>query len=106
MADGGGDPPVPIPNTEVKPSSADGTASGGRVGHCQAFFINKKEVPGNDLGIHNAQALCSRGKINEHFRCSFIFLMIIARLFHALMITSVHTPRSAGTSPLGYGILR
>jgi hypothetical protein len=23
--DGGGDPPVPIPNTEVKPSSADGT---------------------------------------------------------------------------------
>jgi len=30
----GGDTPVPIPNTEVKPSSADGTAEflGGRVG--------------------------------------------------------------------------
>ena len=27
--DGGGDPPVPIPNTEVKPSSADGTWGAG-----------------------------------------------------------------------------
>src|SRR5690606_28589601 len=26
--DSGGDPPVPIPNTEVKPSSADGTGGG------------------------------------------------------------------------------
>ena len=34
---GGGVTPVPIPNTEVKSSSADGTAYSfrGRVGHCQ-----------------------------------------------------------------------
>ena len=34
---GGGVTPVPIPNTEVKPSSADGTAYSfcGRVGRCQ-----------------------------------------------------------------------
>jgi hypothetical protein len=34
--------PVPIPNTEVKLSYADGTASrrGGRVGRRQAFFIS------------------------------------------------------------------
>ena len=37
-----GVPPVPIPNTEVKPFCADGTANScGRVGRCQAFFINK-----------------------------------------------------------------
>ena len=32
--------PVPIPNTEVKPSNADDTASlrCGKVGRCQAFF--------------------------------------------------------------------
>lgn len=37
----GGVPPVSIPNTEVKPSSADGTApfTGGRVGRRQAFFL-------------------------------------------------------------------
>ena len=34
-------PPVPIPNTEVKLFSADGTASrgGGRVGRRQAFLF-------------------------------------------------------------------
>ena len=32
----GGDPPLPIPNREVKPACADGTAPpGGRVGSCQ-----------------------------------------------------------------------
>ena len=38
---GGGVTPVPIPNTEVKPSNADDTASlrGGKVGRRQAFFI-------------------------------------------------------------------
>ena len=46
----GGEPPVPIPNTEVKPSSADGTAgiSCGRVGHCREFFIGgdmEKNIP-------------------------------------------------------------
>ena len=34
-----GDPPLPIPNREVKPDSADGTAfSCGRVGHRHFFF--------------------------------------------------------------------
>ena len=34
---GGGEPPVPIPNTVVKPSSGHGTATsrGGRVTRCQ-----------------------------------------------------------------------
>ena len=34
----GGGTPVPIPNTVVKPASADGTSSSGagRVGRCQA----------------------------------------------------------------------
>ena len=32
-----GDPPLPIPNREVKPVSADGTAPGGRVGRCRIF---------------------------------------------------------------------
>ena len=38
---GGGVIPVPIPNTEVKPSNADDTAPlrGGKVGRRQAFFI-------------------------------------------------------------------
>ena len=37
---GGGETPVPIPNTEVKPSSADGTSHllCGRVGRCRDFF--------------------------------------------------------------------
>ena len=30
-----GDPPLPIPNREVKPNRADGTAYSGRVGSCQ-----------------------------------------------------------------------
>ena len=39
----GGVIPVPIPNTEVKPSNADDTAalSGGKVGRRQAFFCLK-----------------------------------------------------------------
>ncbi len=43
----GGGTPVPIPNTVVKPTCADGTGSSGagRVGHCQAK--NKK----GDLSI-------------------------------------------------------
>ena len=37
---GGGDIPVPIPNTEVKPTSADGTwgSPPGRVGRRRDFF--------------------------------------------------------------------
>ena len=43
---GGGVTPVPFPNTEVKPSSADDTAflKGGKVGRCQAFFCKKNIV--------------------------------------------------------------
>ena len=39
----GGVIPVPIPNTEVKPSYADDTAPQrrGKVGHRQAFFLLK-----------------------------------------------------------------
>ena len=34
----GGDPPLPIPNREVKPAIADGTAPpGGRVGSCRSL---------------------------------------------------------------------
>ena len=33
------DPPVPIPNTEVKLSYADGTASRGRVGSCRLSLL-------------------------------------------------------------------
>ena len=36
------DPPVPIPNTEVKLSYADGTASRGRVGSCR---LSDKDTP-------------------------------------------------------------
>lgn len=38
--DSGGDPPKPIPNLEVKPPNADGTAASGcgRVGHRQSSF--------------------------------------------------------------------
>ena len=39
---GGGVTPVSIPNTEVKSSSADGTAYSfcGRVGHCRDMLLN------------------------------------------------------------------
>ena len=38
-----GDPPLPIPNREVKPDSADGTAlSCGRVGH--RHFFSKRAL--------------------------------------------------------------
>ena len=39
--DGGGDTPLPIPNREVKPARADGTAGSprGRVGRRPFFFV-------------------------------------------------------------------
>src|ERR1700737_1349429 len=43
----GGVPPVPIPNTEVKPSRADGTARFpcGRVGRCRNIFPRAPPPP-------------------------------------------------------------
>src|SRR5438045_4388886 len=43
----GGGPPVPIPNTEVKPSRADGTArpACGRVGRCRNFSPRRPAAP-------------------------------------------------------------
>ena len=40
--DGGGDTPLPIPNREVKPACADGTAGfpRGRVGRRPFFFVS------------------------------------------------------------------
>src|SRR4029453_285517 len=44
--DGGGDTPVPIPNTAVKPSSADGTAWSpcGRVGRRRILYERPRSV--------------------------------------------------------------
>ena len=40
-----GDPPLPIPNREVKPDSADGTANiCGRVGHRHFFRESSKKL--------------------------------------------------------------
>ena len=40
-----GDPPLPIPNREVKPNSADGTANiCGRVGHRHFFSREFQEI--------------------------------------------------------------
>ena len=42
---GGGDPPLPIPNREVKPAIADGTAPpGGRVGSCRSLDSRTNDV--------------------------------------------------------------
>jgi hypothetical protein len=52
----GGVPPVPIPNTEVKPSRADGTARFpcGRVGRCRNFI----ETPRRGLSIRRGALFC------------------------------------------------
>ena len=45
-----GDPPLPIPNREVKPDSADGTAlSCGRVGHRHFFSERVSKENGDSL---------------------------------------------------------
>jgi hypothetical protein len=45
--------PVPIPNTEVKPLSADGTGSTGRVGRRQHTAYERKHRPkGRFFGVY------------------------------------------------------
>src|SRR5207245_5971681 len=53
----GGVPPVPIPNTEVKPSRADGTARFpcGRVGRCRNFI---KDAPPRFIEAPRGVAFC------------------------------------------------
>src|SRR5712672_4549035 len=49
----GGVPPVPIPNTEVKPSRADGTArfACGRVGRCRNFSPRRPAAHSEPRGV-------------------------------------------------------
>ena len=53
-----GAPPLPIPNREVKPVRADGTASSGRVGS-RRFFPEESGIP------HNVECRIS-GLYNMH----------------------------------------
>ena len=55
------DPPVPLPNTEVKLSYADGTASRGRVGSCR--LSNKKDTPTGVLLLYNDS--CLRNQLTD-----------------------------------------
>ena len=52
----GGEPPLPIPNREVKPAIADGTAPpGGRVGSCRSLTTRTSETgPGRFVGARSA----------------------------------------------------
>ena len=54
----GGDPPLPIPNREVKPVIADGTAPpGGRVGSCRSSESSGSIEPGLSLFIRQRRRL-------------------------------------------------
>src|SRR5436853_5511329 len=61
----GGAPPVPIPNTEVKPSRADGTARFpcGRVGRCRNF---SPDAPPRDHTRRGASLFSPRERFNFH----------------------------------------
>ena len=61
----GGVPPLPIPNREVKPAIADGTAPpGGRVGSCRSSKVRLENpagpfcVPSPGSGTHITAAAC------------------------------------------------
>ena len=62
-------PPLPIPNREVKPDHADGTASSGRVGSCR--FLDRS------LHIEMIWGLC-------------VFIGIICLLFFRLYTVRLH----------------
>ena len=99
---GGGVIPVPIPNTEVKPSNADDTASlrGGKVGHCQAFFILNPPCAG--FFIYKQQIVSilfslyhKRVENQKHF---FVSVSILAVLI-CISCASTETPKT-GQTPL------
>jgi hypothetical protein len=62
----GGVPPVPIPNTEVKPSRADGTAwfPCGRVGRCRNF-IRSTDAPPRDHTRRGASSFLVPAETNS-----------------------------------------
>src|ERR1700737_4469720 len=74
----GGVPPVPIPNTEVKPSRADGTARFpcGRVGRCRNIFPRASPPPftGPRRGSLFLRAPCLWLRLHLCARCSGSFL--------------------------------
>ena len=52
--DSGGVPPLPIPNREVKPACADGTAMQcGRVGGCLLYLRSSRSNDFGDLFLYN-----------------------------------------------------
>ena len=53
----GGVPPLPIPNREVKPVRADGTASSGRVG--SRLLLSKPQISKDFCGLPRLQRLKS-----------------------------------------------
>ena len=59
-----GAPPLPIPNREVKPVRADGTASSGRVGS-RRFFPEESGIP------HNVECRIS-GLYDPHEGCFWL----------------------------------
>ena len=74
----GGVPPLPIPNREVKPACADGTAMQcGRVGGCLLYFGSSRS---NDFG--------------DLFLCIYIFLHLryIFRSVHPAIPNIFHSP--------------
>src|SRR6056297_1932169 len=63
--DSGGVPPLPIPNREVKPTSADGTALSGRVGHRRLFKNPDRVRPGRDF-------FCELTNCSQLFYCYIV----------------------------------
>ena len=79
-----GDPPLPIPNREVKPDSADGTANVcGRVGHRHFYRREFQEIGTlffvflSSFGILVVQVLGSLIRINDFF---LICLLVVIKL--------------------------
>ena len=76
----GGVPPLPIPNREVKPACADGTAMQcGRVGGCLLLLGSSRSNDFGDL------FLCPSTKYHKY--CSLIYILYLRR-YRLKMITS------------------